>query len=39
MGRVDSMLAEIQDAAPGADGRPRLVVLQVALRTLRDAVS
>lgn len=39
MGRVDSMLAEIQDAAPGADGRPRLAVLQVALRTLRGAVS
>ncbi|MFW0111384.1 NAD-glutamate dehydrogenase [Rothia sp. CCM 9416] len=39
MGRVDTMLAEIQQAAPGADGRPRLAVLQVALRTLRGAVS
>ncbi|MDO4897842.1 MAG: NAD-glutamate dehydrogenase [Rothia sp. (in: high G+C Gram-positive bacteria)] len=39
MERVDAMLAEITDAAPGADGRPRLAVLQVALRTLRGAVS
>ncbi|MDY3048284.1 MAG: NAD-glutamate dehydrogenase [Rothia sp. (in: high G+C Gram-positive bacteria)] len=39
MGRVDAMLAEIQEAAPGADGHPRLAVLQVALRTLRGAVS
>ncbi|WP_237188385.1 NAD-glutamate dehydrogenase [Rothia nasimurium] len=39
MERVDTMLEEIQNAAPGADGRPRLAVLQVALRTLRGAVS
>ncbi|WP_237232915.1 NAD-glutamate dehydrogenase [Rothia nasisuis] len=38
MNRVDSMLGEIQKAAPGADGRPRLAVLQVALRTLRSAL-
>lgn len=36
---VDSMLEEIKQTAPAADGRPRLAVLQVALRTLRGAVS
>ncbi|GGH66061.1 NAD-glutamate dehydrogenase [Rothia aerolata] len=37
--RVDTTLADIEDAAPGADGRPRLAVLSVALRALRGAVS
>ncbi len=39
MERVDTMLANIADAEPGADGRPRLAVLSVALRALRGAVS
>ncbi|MGV3103483.1 NAD-glutamate dehydrogenase [Rothia sp. 32237D007AR] len=37
--RVDSMLADIQQAAPDEEGRPRLAVLQVALRALRGMVS
>lgn len=36
--RVDSMLQEIQQAAPAKDGSPRLAVLQVAIRALRSAV-
>ena len=39
MERVDSTLAQIAEAAPGNDGRPRLAVLSVALRALRGAVS
>lgn len=39
MERVDSTLAQIAEAAPGEDGRPRLAVLSVALRALRGAVS